>query len=298
MFRRPFLAAAVTTGTGLLAGCTGSPGGDTGKTTTSGDPQGCPTYREDVESVVCTPDMTDSGDRMTMRPASATGSLPEATVEFTLENTRSGAFRTNFYAWRLHKWVDGEWYYIAPSFWPEPMMELAPGETHSWQLIADNTDLARSIPRAQGTSAITVPGLGGGTYAFGVAGWFEAEDHTEGTAFVTRFDLEGGAIQLSPTPDVEERERDGDKVLVSWPQESGDQITYRVTKLKSVPPDAERVIAEQVIREDALRNALSLFERWAMIVELRTTTAALPQGQSAGERTISYRGTGYRIEVE
>ena len=297
MRRRALLAAAVPGAVGLLAGCVSS-GGSPRTTTVPDGGIDCPRYDEQIETVVCTPDLDESSGQMAMRPASSTGSLPEASFEFTLRNEREQVFNTNFYAWRLQKYVDGRWFHVEPREWPEPLMRMEPGDSHTWSVLVDNTDLARSIPHSQGTDEVSVVGLGGGTYSFGVEGWFEAEDHTSKTAYVTRLDLEGDPLTFGPTPDVEERVREGDDVIVQWPREEGDPVVYRVSRLKSVPDDAERVIPEQVVRDDALRNALSLFERWTRNVEVHTTETALSTGPPMDGKTIEYEGTGYQIEVD
>lgn len=297
MRRRPFIATALSTGTGLLAGCLGSSTGSPDSTTTAASTDvGCPSFDGRVETVVCTPDLDDPDSQMAMQPASATGSLPMTSIEFTLANDRDSVFNTNFYAWRLQKYVDGEWYHVVPQAWPEPLMRIDPGGSHAWTLTVHNADLEESIPPVQGTEDLTVVGLGGGTYAFGATGWFEGEDTDAQTAFVTRFSLDGPQLDLSPTPDVEERVRQGDKVLVSWPKEQGDPLTYRLTRLKEVPAEADRLIPEQVIRTDPFRNGLALFEQWSRIVEVETTTAAFEFGVPES-RTFVYEGTAYRYEV-
>lgn len=297
MRRRPFIATALTAGTGLLAGCLGSSSGAPDGTTTAapGD-AGCPTYGERVDSVVCTPDLEDPDGQMAMQPASASGTLPMTSLQFTLANDRETVYNTNFYAWRLQKYVDGEWYHVVPEAWPEPLMRLDPGASHTWTLTVHNADLETPIDPVQGTEDITVVGLGGGTYSFGVSGWFEGEDASGQTAFVTRFTLDGPQLGLSPTSDVEERVRQGDKVLVSWPRDEGDPVTYRLTRLKSVPDDADRLIPEQAIRRDPLRNGLALFEQWSRIVEVETTTASLDHAVPE-PWTFVYEGTAYRYEV-
>lgn len=298
MRRRSLIAALSTLGSGLLAGCLGSTGGGPTTTTSTDGGIDCPRYSDRVETVVCTPDLDDPEAEMAMRPVGASGSLPETDFAFTLANERESAYETNFYAWRLQKHVDGAWFHVAPQLWPEPLMSLDPDDSHTWQLTVDNTDLDRSLPRSQGTDSATVVGLGGGTYSFGVEGRFANDPADTMTAFVTRFDLEGPELTLRPTPGVEDRVRDGDAVRLTWRREEGDPVTYRVTELKSVPDEAVPVIAEQVIREDALRNAIALFERWTRFVEIETSTAALSPGAMTEDGTILYRGTAYRIETD
>lgn len=302
MRRRSLLAATFGLGSGLLAGCLDSSNGGSGTTTTTSNPIGCPRYSDQIQRVVCTPDLADPSMQMAMQPADATGRLPTAEFTFTLENTRDTAFRTNFYAWRVQKYVDGEWYHVTPQLWPEPLMEIGPDDSHAWQVTVDNTDLERSLPHPQGTDSVTVVGLGGGTYSFGVEGQFGEDGSAPQTAFVTRFELDGSPLKLTPAPGIADRARDGDTVLLEWRADAGEPRTYRITQLPSVPTGAKRVIAEQAIREDPLRTGLAMFEQWSRIVEIRTGADALegfvvdvPPGS---EQTIAYRDTGYRIEVE
>ena len=299
MRRRALLSASVPGAVALLSGCIAP--GDSTRSTTSTVPDGaigCPRYTERVETVGCTPDPDDPSSQMAIRPASASGTLPEASFSFTISNERDTTFNTNFYAWRIQKYVDGRWLHVTPQFWPEPLMRMTPGNSHTWNLTVDNGNLDRSIPHPQGTEDVTVVGLGGGTYSFGIEGSFEDGEHSARTAFVTRFRLEGEDLAFGPTPDVAERVREGDKVIVEWPHDEGEAIVYRVTRLKSDSDDAELVIPEQAIRNDALRNALSLFEQWTRIVELHTTDAVLAAGELPADRVILYEGTAYRIEVE
>ena len=298
MRRRSLIAAVSTLGSGLLAGCLGSPGGGPTTTTSTDGGVDCPRYSDRVETVVCTPDLDDPEARCAMRPAGASGSLPQTDLEFTLANERESRYESNFYAWRLQKHVDGAWYHVAPQFWPEPLMQLDPGDSHTWQLTVDNTDLDRSLPHPQGSDSATVVGLGGGTYSFGVEGRFAGDQADTMTAFVTRFELEGPELTLRPTPGVEDRVRDGDAVRLTWRREEGEPVTYRVTELKSMPDDAVPVIAEQVMRDDALRNALALFERWTRFVEIETSGPALSPGAMSEAQTIEFQGTAYQIETD
>lgn len=297
MRRRSLIAALSTMGSGLLAGCIGSPGGNP----TTPSPDGgleCPRYSDRIETVVCTPDLAAPEEQMAMQPAGASGTLPETAFAFTLSNESESQFGTNFYAWKLQKYVDGAWHHVVPQLWPEPLMQLDPGSSHTWEIAVDNTDIDRSLPRSQGTDSATVVGLGGGTYSFGVEGRFADDAADSMTAFVTRFELDGPELSLQPTPGVQDRVRDGDAVRLTWRRDEGDPLTYRVTQLKSVPEDADRVIAEQVIRDDPLRNAIALFERWTRFVEIETSSGALSPASITGEETIDYRGTGYRIETQ
>jgi hypothetical protein len=137
--------------------------------------------------VVCTPvgGTPPAGTGLTASAESVT--LPEDTIAFTLRNTTDTRLDTNFYGWSLWKRTDDDWLHIAPEFYPQPMMSLAPGESHRWTLTvgAETQDAGNS-----GTSEIEVGDLDAGEYAFGTDGWFASADHEHKTAFAVRFRAE------------------------------------------------------------------------------------------------------------
>lgn len=145
----------------------------------------CPVRDPDsTVRVVCTPvgETPSAGTGLTSSAESVT--LPEDTIEFTLRNTTDTRLKTNFYGWALWQRTGDDWLHVAPEFYPQPLMSLAPGESHRWTLTtgAETQDAGNS-----GTSDIEVGNLDAGEYAFGTDGWFASEDHEHETAFAVRF---------------------------------------------------------------------------------------------------------------
>jgi hypothetical protein len=215
--RRRALLAVLGSSAGLgTAGCLGdSPAGRIGQSdeptsdpTTADDPttvtddrvtdldslgvppaeSDCPIRDPDsTVRIVCTPvgGTPPKGTGLTASAESVT--LPEDTIEFTLRNTTDTRLKTNFYGWALWQRTGDDWLHIAPEFYPQPMMSLAPGESHRWTLTvgAETQDAGNS-----GTSEIEVGDLDAGEYAFGTDGWFASADHEHETAFAVRFRVE------------------------------------------------------------------------------------------------------------
>lgn len=261
------------------------------------DPDGCPPFDSDVKRIVCAPAVGDDAP-MTFEPATQSGSLPRSEFSFTLTNGTDAAFTANFYAWEVWKRVDGEWFRVAPRMWPQPAMIMRSGDSHTWHLTVDNTDLDRPIPASTGTESVTVVGLGSGTYAFGTDGWFQGQHYENGTGFAARFDLTGDPLELTPTG-IDRTERDGDTVIVhDNPEENEDLAAYVVTRVESAPTEPRRMIPEQVLRRTELRNALAHFESGVQTVRLEAGTTAYPAFGVDEARYVEYEGETYRIETE
>ncbi|SEO86708.1 hypothetical protein SAMN04487948_10655 [Halogranum amylolyticum] len=265
-----------------------------------------PPWDDDVKRVVAWPDVTDETP-VALTPATQRGSLPTATVEFTLTNDTDVRFDTNFYAWRVWKRVDGEWFHVAPRAWNQPLMSLAPDESHAWTLTVDNTRLDdEPLPRAGGTEELSLAGLGGGTYAFTVDGWFAGEGYRDGVGFVARFDLDGDPVELTPTDEVTATTRDGDAVVVETDRETGGEsrlaafVVERVESSvsESADDDVRRLVTEQALRDRKLRNTLSFFEAGVETVRLQEQNSVWPVFGVREPRTIAYDGVRYRLSAE
>lgn len=303
--RRAVLSLLAGTATG---GCLGAgPGTGTPSTETTGtddpselgveDPAGCPSFGSNVERVVCAPDAPE-GTPMALAPAEQSGALPRTELSFSLTNGTDSRLTTNFYAWKIWKRVDGEWFHVAPRAWPVPAMTLEPGDSHAWTVTVDNADLDRRLPRAEGTDRVTVAGLGAGTYAFGVAGAFESETYESKTGFAARFELTGDPLDLTPVG-VESVERNGEAVVVRIDrEEDGPLSRYRVVRVESPDGEPRRRIAEQVIRNAPLRNALAQFEAGVERVDLLADDGTIPPFGVREPRLLSYEGEAFRIETE
>lgn len=259
------------------------------------DPAECPSFDDDVVRVVCSPD-TDAP--LAFESTNRSGTLPRAEFEFTLTNETNATFQTNFYAWRVWKRVDGEWYHVAPRMWPDPLMAVRPGESHTWSVSVDNADLDRPIPRAEGTSEVTVVGLGAGEYAFGVDGWFQGQHYEDGTGVAVPFELTGDPLELTAIG-IDRVERDGDAVRVyADPDEGEDPAAYVLTRVDDTPTEPRRMITEQVLRDTPLRNALAHFEPDVRRVRLETGTTTYPPFGVDEPRYVRYEGETYSIEAE
>jgi len=303
--RRRLLALASTT---AIAGCLGDAGtsrspdetGDDAPNATNGtdgssnDPPqlgspksgSCPSHEE---RVVCYDEVDPTTTPMVLSPD--TRSIePDETIAFTLENGTDTEVKSNFYDWTLEKRVDGEWFRIAPAAVPEPLMTLRPGESHTWHLTIENGGVEKgdTVPTVQGDREFTVRGLGGGTYGFSVDGWFGQDVDTK-TAFAATFDLDADPLALTPTNDVAETERDGETLIVRADRSDGDESRENASldgdpvsarRLDRVDDADRRLVVEQVVRYQALRDALSYADR---------TDAESIRVEEYGEGSTSYR---------
>lgn len=271
-------------------------------------PSECP-VADDVQRVVCYPD-TDWP--LSMKPSIDTVSLPTASVSFTLENETDATFVTNYYGWSLHKRVGEEWYHVAPGDVPLPAYHLSSGESHTWNVTVDNSNLHEEIVTVNDTADLQLRGLGGGTYAFGIDGRFVVQEKTTGTAVgsqeetdvtaaVARFDIEGDEIPLSLTDSVTTVEREGETAVVRMAEmENPRQVT--VARVDDPREQPESVVAEQVIRTTPLRNALAVFDEEGNAVEsVRVENARLLANFTVDlHRTnnVEYESETYRVKVE
>lgn len=264
------------------------------------NPNDCPSFSnaifsDNVSRVVCA---TSMDDPLTIVPATQSGSLPESDFTFTLVNGTTTTYKTNYYSWSVWKREDGQWFRVAPTGWPIPQMSLSPGSTHRWNLTVNNTDLDRSIPRAEGTESATVVGLGAGTYAFGIDGWFEGQSYENQTGVVARFELQGDSLELQSFG-IENVERDGETVILHDPPEREKyRANYVVTHVETPEKEPRRQITEQVIRDTPLRNALAHFQGGVRQVRLQTEAGTYPPFGIDEPRFVRYEGTTFRIETE
>lgn len=145
--RRVLTALGFAAGGGFVAGCLENPGepgagagGSDGEPPTTlppeGDlPTGCPEY--DVERVVCY-DEADLGEVDGFLEPSVRTVENGGSIDFELRNESDRTLQTNFYNWRIHKHVDGEWHSIAPLFVNQPLMYVSPGKSHTWTLTVED----------------------------------------------------------------------------------------------------------------------------------------------------------------
>jgi len=230
--------------------------------------------------------------------------LPRGEVSFTLDNGTETMFMMNPYGWSLWKHVDGDWYHILPQIVRQPLMELQPSDEHTWTVTIDNED-EEGLHPAQGTEGDTVAGIGDGEYAFMTDGWFEGDGHEEKTGFCARFEVDGGAIEVTPTEDAE-AERDGETVIVTddrKPTENTRLAAFVLTRTEETE-DAERMIPEQAIRWShhaqsfSYRNTLPFFEEGVETVRYETYDGTHPVFGVQEPHVIEYEGEFYRVTAE
>lgn len=264
-------------------------------------PGDCPTFGDDVRRVVCA-DAAPADAPMVLEPSATDRELP-ATITFELTNGTDVGYDTNFYGWRLAKRVDGRWYHVAPTSWNQPLMRMAPGDSHAWHVSMDGEDYdGELVPPSGGTSDVSVAALGGGEYAFGTDGWFAGEDHEHQTAFGAPFTLRGDPLALTTTGNLANVRVDGDAVRARWTSHEGDgdarEAVYRLDRTDDAD-DGRSLLTEQVVRfgrpGEPLRDALALATTHdAAAVRLRGPTTTYPPFGVHG-RTVSYGGAAYRV---
>jgi hypothetical protein len=264
----------------------------------------CPFDADGTERVVCYPEQTD--EPLALAPAEDELSLPTAETTFALANDTDYTFMVNFYNWGVHKRVDGEWYYIAPRMIPQPLHTLPAGETHEWTFAVDNSQEPTGGPSSE--SGGTLAGLGGGEYAFETSGYFESGDHEHQIGLGALFTLEGDQLQLIPPDDVSST-RDGDTVVVTRDEESGDPTEALVVERvgeAGVPPGKpiHDHIAEQLVRpmpfadRPLLGTALAFFEADVDLVRVESTTELEPRFDRETLYYLRYRDEFYEARIE
>lgn len=323
--RRQVLSAFYASSGALLAGCTVGPeesndtnGTDTttvgdGETTPPGSNQSIPDFPGDTASNACPP--FDGAEQVVCYEAIDPEKMPIVLVPetqsvqpnqstgFTLRNRSGQRFNTNFYHWQLYKRVDGEWHYIVPQSWPEPLTPLEAGEEHTWTVTVatgrvNDGDLIEHI---EGTESLTVAGLGGGHYAFGTDGWFAASSHEERLALATGFELNADPLQLTPTETIAETEWDGETLVARSTRgesdgEADQPDAFVLERTDGSETDAKRVIVEQVVRNDQLRDAIALSQKYdADRVRLEEFSRSVPPFRIQDARTYEFRGNRYQV---
>jgi len=318
------LAVAGCTGTGAQPSGTDTPTKRTASTTpttsttTSSDatPEellslGIPTTQSDCPlgdegRAVCYPEQT--GASLSLTPADDELDLPADSTTFTLANDTDYEYHANFYGWSASKRVDGEWFHVAPQFWPQPLHILPAGASHEWSFAVDND---QSPTGGSSTDQdVTLAGLGGGEYAFTVQGWFPLGDDHDSfhVALGAHFELLGDPVELTPTDDVS-ASRDGDNVVVTTDEEptEEEEPSAFVVELSGVPqgqPVRER-ITEQIVRpgpgtasRPLFRNTIPFFEEGVQTVRLEAPDATIPPFGVDEPQYIRYEGETYEISTK
>lgn len=299
--RREVLSAICAGGGAVLAGCTTDSKQSVPDFPVDTASNACPPF-DDSERAVCYEAIDPNEVPLVLIPEKQSVQ-PEKPTEFTLRNQSGQRFDTNFYHWQLHKRVDGSWYYIAPQSWPAPLTPLAAGEEHTWTLSVatgrvSNGDL---IDHVEGTESLTVPGLGGGHYAFGIDGWFEAGSPKERIAIAAGFELNADPLQLTPTDAITETEWDGETLVAHSTRgepdgETDQRDTFVLERINNSETTSERVITEQVVRNTQLRDAIALSQKYdADRVRLEEFSTSVPPFGLQDAHMYEFQGDRYRV---
>ncbi|ELY92887.1 hypothetical protein C483_06115 [Natrialba hulunbeirensis JCM 10989] len=291
----------------------------------------CPDYGDSVDRVVCY-DAIDPETEPTYLEPSARTVEEGTTVEFTLTNDSDETLATNFYNWRVDKYVDGEWYRVAPLGHPDPLMYVEPSEQHTWTVTPDNDGILDSdrIASGGGTEELTLVGVGSGTYAFRARGWFEDSRDDEILAFATTFELESADLTLESTDAIEEVElesgddidgdsndagdddgdsadEDSDTLVAHSTRGDSDDEYHRLAafELEVVDEpsdegnaDPQHVITEQLLRFEQLWDAIALAdEHDVSAVRLEEYDATYPVFGRGSDGLYEYQGEYYRVRT-
>lgn len=275
----------------------------------------CPAYADD--HVVCygavvAHEHDFTGFELVLEPGSETVGRGE-TIRFELVNRSETPFATNFYNWRLHKRVEGEWFHIAPQMYPEPLMSLAPGGTHTWRLTVAEDEVSEGEPvdrsGERGTEDLSVAALGGGPYAFSARGWFQ-DSYEEGTyAFGATFDVDAPTLSITLTDAITDTYMQDDILVAESDRgasEGGRLGAYELRRVGDAGgdgdvPDGEvtRLITEQVLRNDQLRDAIALAtEHDVDTVRIEEYTGIYPVFGSDADGYYEVDGTVYEVTTE
>ena len=322
--RRQALSALCAGGSILLAGCATGPdesrgGNETetvageGETTPSEPAQSVPEFPEETTADACPPfdeaeqvvcyEAVDPEELPLVLLAETQSVQPDQAAEFTLRNRSGQGFNTNFYHWQLYKRVDGDWYYIVPWSWPQPLNRLAAGDDHTWTLTVATGRLSDGDPieRVEGTESLPVAGLGGGHYAFGTDGWFAAGSHEKPIALAAGFELHTDPLQLTPTAAIEETEWDGETLVArstrGEPDDEADRPDeFILERTDDSGTDSKQVIAEQVVRNNQLRDTIALSQIYnADRVRLEEYSYSIPPFGLTEARTYEFQDDRYRV---
>jgi hypothetical protein len=254
---------------------------------------------------VCYPEHSDA--ILSLTPADDALDLPTDSTTFTLANDTDHEYRTNFYGWRLSKRVDGEWFHVAPRFYPEPLHMLPAGESHEWSFTVDNTQSPAG--GASSDPDVTLAGLGGGEYAFTANGWFRTgEDEPFRVALGARIEMNGDPVELTPTDGVSTT-RDGDTVVVTSDEEPGEneELSAFIVEREGVPPGRplQRYITEQLLREGPgtdrrtpFRNTIPFFEDGVATVRFETPDSTVPPFGIDEPIYVEYEDEQYKVTSE
>lgn len=233
---------------------------------------------------------TDPATEVYVEPTSEEVVIP-GRIDFTVVNHSQRPLDGNPAAWELLKLHDGRWFHIEPSVIAQPGHTLSPGATRTEPLRAF---AGEPVPCETGHD---VGHLGGGRYAFTLG---EYGDQLHAAVF----DLLGDAVTVTASDAVEVTEHDADELTVrstrGQPNSGGYRLgRYTLSRVRADGRDPNVVIAEQVLRQQPLRDALGLMlAHEVTTVSIQEYTASYPPFGVKGTEFVEYDGETYRITVE
>ena len=190
-----------------------------------------------------------------LEPRSEQVGLPSTTARFAFRNQTYRRLVFDEHAWALFKLANDRWYPIAP-------LSGAPGGSTAAALLPGNdAELALSLTTDPDAAADddrrAIGGLGEGRYAVAYPATLSppgpGNDGLRPTAAL--FTVVGNPPRVDATGAVDHvTDRDGVRHLYTTPDESA-VATLRLDAVDD-PGDAERLLTEQVLQRDALRDAI------------------------------------------
>ncbi|WP_135854880.1 hypothetical protein [Halorussus salinus] len=234
----------------------------------------------------------DSTTEVYLTPSAEEAVVP-GRLDFEFVNRSHDVVEGNPLEWHLYKLSDGDWYRVAPEVTPLPLTHLSPGTTR--------TDALRVFHGEPVTceDGHDVGYLGGGRYAFTV-GMDDRVTHA------VAFDLLGDPVKVTPSDAIASVERGGDSLTATSTRGDPDDewsrpAKYDLARVDTPPADADprRLIAEQVLRRDQLRDALGLLREYdSEAITIEEYDSSRPPFGVCEPYFVEYDGDVYRITAE
>lgn len=237
-----------------------------------------------------------NGGRIVMTATPYEAELPDSTIEFRVTNTHPNLFETNFHYWRLHKFVDGEWWYLGVFEPLDSLDHLLPLASQTWEITIDNDTLGtRNEQLSQSaSSSFTLAGLGTGTYAFSIVGEFEG--YGTSLAVVAPFRLGGETVDLVPGPNIETT-RDGDTIRVTETRTSRDP-EYRLEATRPASTgEVPRLVPEWGLRQAGIRNTVPFLGDGIQKAVFSRTKPTVFARNRVDEATFAYEGSAVEFTL-
>ena len=233
MRRRALLASMAA-----LGGCIASPTihsrsthGPTDTPPPRTEDVGCPPPLSSDTEVVCTGSGRAASIRTTVSPSAL--ALPRDRTRLTFHNGSDGQVRTSPHDYQLYARSSGRWQYVlqkAGAGVGRPPVDVAPGESRQWTIVANTADLdTPNPPSASDDDRTLTLRFTPGTYAFGVPATPASEDQRR--LYTARFSVSGESPPLVPTSDLVSHARRGTTLVVRTRTETKYDTSRRVSLL-------------------------------------------------------------------